>query len=67
VVATPGLEPEGLAFVVGDGRFVVTGDLDGVRGARSIFGPGDEAALEASIARLRGVAPDARWLGGHPR
>jgi glyoxylase-like metal-dependent hydrolase (beta-lactamase superfamily II) len=67
VVATPGLEPEGLAFVVGDGRFVVTGDLDGVRGARSIFGPGDEAALEASIARLRGVAPVARWLGGHPR
>jgi glyoxylase-like metal-dependent hydrolase (beta-lactamase superfamily II) len=65
VVATPGLEPEGLTFVVGDGRFAVTGDLDGPRGARSIFGPVDEAALERSIARLREAAPDARWLGGH--
>jgi glyoxylase-like metal-dependent hydrolase (beta-lactamase superfamily II)/8-oxo-dGTP pyrophosphatase MutT (NUDIX family) len=66
VVATPGLEPEGLAFVVGDGRFAVTGDLDGARGARSIFGPVDDAALERSIARLRAAAPAARWLGGHP-
>jgi glyoxylase-like metal-dependent hydrolase (beta-lactamase superfamily II)/8-oxo-dGTP pyrophosphatase MutT (NUDIX family) len=66
VVATPGLDPEGLAFVVGEGRFAVTGDLDGVRGARSIFGPVDDAVLERSIARLRAAAPDARWLGGHP-
>jgi glyoxylase-like metal-dependent hydrolase (beta-lactamase superfamily II)/8-oxo-dGTP pyrophosphatase MutT (NUDIX family) len=66
VVATPGFEPEGLAFVVGDGRFAITGDLDGVRGARSIFGPVDGAALEGSIAGLRAAAPDARWLGGHP-
>jgi glyoxylase-like metal-dependent hydrolase (beta-lactamase superfamily II)/8-oxo-dGTP pyrophosphatase MutT (NUDIX family) len=65
VVATPGLEPEGLAFVVGDGRFAVVGDLDGRRGARSMFGPVDEAVLERSIARLREVAPEARWLGGH--
>jgi glyoxylase-like metal-dependent hydrolase (beta-lactamase superfamily II)/8-oxo-dGTP pyrophosphatase MutT (NUDIX family) len=66
VVATPGLEPEGLAFVVGDERFVVSGDLDGVRGARSIFGPVDDAALERSIGGLRAAAPAARWLGGHP-
>ena len=67
VVATPGLEPEGLAFVVGEGQFAVTGDLDGRRGARSIFGPVDEAAWQQSVERLRAVAPDARWLGGHPR
>ncbi len=66
VVATPGLEPEGLAFVVGEGQFAVTGDLDGRRGARSIFGPADEAAWQQSVERLRAVAPDARWLGGHP-
>jgi glyoxylase-like metal-dependent hydrolase (beta-lactamase superfamily II)/8-oxo-dGTP pyrophosphatase MutT (NUDIX family) len=66
VVATPGLEPEGLAFVVGDGRFALVSDLDSRRGARSIFGPVDEVAVDRSIARLREVAPDARWLGGHP-
>ena len=33
-VHTPGPRPEHLAFIVGDARFVVTGDLDGVRGAR---------------------------------
>jgi glyoxylase-like metal-dependent hydrolase (beta-lactamase superfamily II)/8-oxo-dGTP pyrophosphatase MutT (NUDIX family) len=65
VVATPGLEPEGLSFVVGEGQFAVVGDLDGHRAARSIFGPVDEAALDQSRARLREVAPDARWLGGH--
>ena len=66
VVASPGQEPEGLAFIVGEGRFAVTGDLDGQRGARSIFGPVDEATLRESVTRLRSVAPDARWLGGHP-
>ena len=66
VVATPGLEPEALAFVVGEGRFAVTGDLDGVRGARSIFGPIDREAWQHSVARLALEAPDARWLGGHP-
>jgi glyoxylase-like metal-dependent hydrolase (beta-lactamase superfamily II)/8-oxo-dGTP pyrophosphatase MutT (NUDIX family) len=66
VVASPGLEPEGLAFVVGEGQFAVAGDLDGVRGARSVFGETDEAQWQQSVARLRGVAPDARWLGGHP-
>jgi glyoxylase-like metal-dependent hydrolase (beta-lactamase superfamily II)/8-oxo-dGTP pyrophosphatase MutT (NUDIX family) len=67
VVATPGLEPEGLAFVVGDGQFAVTGDLDGRRGARSMFGPVDDVTWQQSVERLRTVAPDARWLAGHPR
>jgi recombination protein RecT len=66
VVATPGVRPDHLAFVVGEGQFAVTGDLDGVRGARSIPGLVDEPARQASIARLREIAPGARWLGGHP-
>ena len=64
-IAAPGLEPESLAFVIGEGQFAVTGDLDGPRGARSIFGPVDEAGRRQSIERLRSEAPDARWLGGH--
>ena len=67
VVATPGLEPESLAFVVGEGQFAVAGDLDGRRGARSVFGPIDEPSWRRSVERLRAVAPDALWLGGHPR
>ena len=65
VVATPGLEPEMLAFVVGEGQFAVTGDLDGERGARSIFGPVDDGEWQQSVAHLAEVAPDAIWLGGH--
>ena len=65
VLATPGLEREGLAFIVGDGQFVLTGDLDGERGARSVLGPVDEAVWQESVSRLRSVAPDAQWLGGH--
>ena len=63
---TPGLERASSALVVGDGRFVIAGDLDGVRGRRSIFGPVDEEQLRSSVARLRSLAPNARWLGGHP-
>lgn len=66
VVATPGLEPEAVAFVVGAGASAITGDLDGVRGARSIFGPVDHEAWQYSVARLALVAPDATWLTGHP-
>ena len=44
---------------------VIVGDLDGGRGARSIFGPPDEAAWQRSVAALRSVAPGARWLPGH--
>jgi glyoxylase-like metal-dependent hydrolase (beta-lactamase superfamily II)/8-oxo-dGTP pyrophosphatase MutT (NUDIX family) len=65
-ISTRGLEPEALAFVVGEGQFVVTGDLDGRRGARSIFGTVDDGEWQHSVERLRSVAPDARWLGGHP-
>jgi hypothetical protein len=55
-----------VAFVVGGGRVVVAGDLDGRRGLRSIHGPPDEAAWARSVARLRSFAPGARWLAGHP-
>lgn len=66
VVATPGPTQDHVAFVVGEGSVVICGDLDGVRGARSITGPIDEMAWQRSAARLRSVAPGARWLGGHP-
>ena len=65
VVATPGPRPDHLAFVVGEGQVVITGDLDRVRGARSILGPPDEAAWQRSVAALRSVAPGAQWLPGH--
>lgn len=65
VVATPGLAPEAVAYVVGEGQFAVTGDLDGERGARSIFGPVDDGEWQHSVAHLAEVAPDATWLGGH--
>jgi glyoxylase-like metal-dependent hydrolase (beta-lactamase superfamily II)/8-oxo-dGTP pyrophosphatase MutT (NUDIX family) len=65
VVGTPGPRPDHVAYVVGEGHAVVAGDLDGVRGARSILGPPDEAAWARSVAALRSVAPGARWLSGH--
>ena len=65
-LATPGPSSDHAAFVIGDGAFVVSGDLDRRRGARSIPGPSDEAAWTASVKRLRSMAPAARWLGGHP-
>jgi glyoxylase-like metal-dependent hydrolase (beta-lactamase superfamily II)/8-oxo-dGTP pyrophosphatase MutT (NUDIX family) len=67
VVATPGPRPDHVAYVVGEGRDVISGDLDGPRGARSIFGPPDETAWQRSAAVLRSVAPGARWLPGHGR
>ena len=66
VLSTPGLRRDHVAFVDPDGRFVIAGDLDGVRGARSIPGPVDPAVLAASVARVRAVAPEAVWLAGHP-
>ena len=65
VVATPGPRPDHVAFVVGEGRDVIAGDLDGVRGERSIFAPPDDAAWQRSVSALRSAAPDARWLPGH--
>jgi ribonuclease/clavin/mitogillin len=65
VVATPGPRPDHVAFVVGEGMVVIVGDLDRVRGARSVLGLPDEAAWQRSAAALRSAAPDARWLSGH--
>ena len=65
-VAIPGPTRDHLAFVVGEGRAVISGDLDGVRGARSIPGPTDDAAWARSVAVLRSVSSGARWLSGHP-
>lgn len=70
VVGTPGPRPDHLAFVVeatgGTPVVALVGDLDGVRGARSLPGPSDDAAWAGSVARLRSVAGDVPWLGGHP-
>lgn len=69
-VHTPGPRPDHVAFVGGDadggGAFVIDGDLGGARGARSIPGPPDEAALAVSRARLERHAPAAIRLPGHP-
>ena len=43
-VHTPGPRADHVAFLVGEGDFVLSGDLDGRRGARSIVGPWDDAA-----------------------
>ena len=66
VVLAPGPRPDHVAFLVGDGAFVVTGDLDGVRGARSIPGPPDPPAWASSLERVERRAPGARRLPGHP-
>ena len=51
-VHTPGPRPEHLAFVMGDGEWVVAGDLDGVRGERML--PTDpDPRWPASLERLR--------------
>jgi hypothetical protein len=31
-----------------------------------MFGPVDDESWRQSVERLRTMAPDARWLGGHP-
>ena len=64
VLSTPGLRRDHLAFVDAAGRFVIAGDLDGVRGARSIPGPVDLPALAASVERVRAAAPDAAVADG---
>jgi len=66
VLATPGPRPDHLAFLVGEGSAVLAGDLDGVRGARSIPGPADEAAWAASRARVAALGGAVIRLGGHP-
>jgi len=66
VLSTPGLRLDHLAFVDAAARFAIAGDLDGVRGARSITGPVDLPVLRASVERVRATAPNAVWLTGHP-
>ena len=66
IVATPGPRPDHVACIVGAGDVVLSGDLDGIRGARSVLAPVDGRALQASVERLRALAPGAAWLGGHP-
>jgi glyoxylase-like metal-dependent hydrolase (beta-lactamase superfamily II) len=65
-IATPGLRSDHQAFVPDDGGFALAGDLDGLRGRRSIFAEPDSPRLAASRERLRGLVPERRWLGGHP-
>jgi glyoxylase-like metal-dependent hydrolase (beta-lactamase superfamily II) len=67
VLVTPGPRPDHLAFVDTGGTFAISGDLDGVRGTRSVPEPVDAVALETSRERLRSVVAPDRWLGGHPR
>jgi len=64
-VHTPGPRPDHLAFIVGDGAFILTGDLDGTRGARSILSPPDAPAWAASRDRLATFSPAGRVLPGH--
>jgi glyoxylase-like metal-dependent hydrolase (beta-lactamase superfamily II)/8-oxo-dGTP pyrophosphatase MutT (NUDIX family) len=66
-ITTPGPCPEHLSFLVGDRRDqVISGDLDGSRGARAVLGPWDGPAAAASRDRLRRLVPHATWLAGHP-
>ena len=64
-LATPGPRSDHLVYVVGGSTAVLTGDLDGRRGARMLPGPADHAAWAASRARLDTLGATLR-LGGHP-
>jgi glyoxylase-like metal-dependent hydrolase (beta-lactamase superfamily II) len=64
-LATPGPRSDHLAYVVGGRAAVLTGDLDGRRGARMLPGPADDAAWAASRTRLDALGSVIR-LGGHP-
>jgi glyoxylase-like metal-dependent hydrolase (beta-lactamase superfamily II) len=65
-VLTPGPRPDHVAYLADDGAFVLIGDLEGPRSARSILGPPDEAAWASSLDRLAALAPAAIRLTGHP-
>ena len=55
---TPGPRQDHVAYLATNGAFVLTGDLDGVRGARSIPGSADQTAWR-SLERLA-LAPAPR-------
>jgi glyoxylase-like metal-dependent hydrolase (beta-lactamase superfamily II) len=65
-IATPGPRPDHVAYLADNGEFVLVGDLDGPRGARSILGPPDDAAWASSRGRLADMASTAPRLTGHP-
>ena len=65
-VLTPGPRPDHVAYLPDGAERVLVGDLDGLRGARSILGAPDEGAWASSLERLAGLAPSARRLTGHP-
>src|SRR5262249_11178560 len=65
-VHAPGPRSDHLVFLVHGGAAGIAGDLDGVRGSRSIVGPVDERALLASRERVDRLAPAAVRLPGHP-
>jgi glyoxylase-like metal-dependent hydrolase (beta-lactamase superfamily II) len=65
-ILTPGPRPDHVAYLADSGEFVLVGDLDGPRGARSILRPPDEGALASSLERLAGLSPTAHRLTGHP-
>ncbi|HSL34905.1 MAG TPA: MBL fold metallo-hydrolase [Candidatus Limnocylindrales bacterium] len=72
ILVAPGPRPDHVALVIGEepggrvgaGRAVLTGDLVGGRGERSVFGPADEAAWAASLDRVAATEPGL-LLPGH--
>ncbi|MEA2608563.1 MAG: hypothetical protein QOJ75_806 [Chloroflexota bacterium] len=66
-ISSPGPSPAHVAFLVGEPPdHVISGDLDGHRGARAIVGSWDDGAAAASRDRIGRLAPNAGWLAGHP-
>ena len=65
VVHAPGPRPDHVAYTAEAAGFAVVGDLDGVRGSRSILGPPDERAWATSRERVASVVTAGRWLTGH--
>jgi glyoxylase-like metal-dependent hydrolase (beta-lactamase superfamily II)/8-oxo-dGTP pyrophosphatase MutT (NUDIX family) len=66
VLVTPGPRPDHVALVVGDRAAVVTGDLDGRRGVRSVLAPADESAWAGSRERIDALGTGIVRLPGHP-
>ena len=66
VVHAPGPRRDHVTFVAEAASIAIVGDLNGVRGSRSITGPPDEVAWAESRERLAGIVPADRWLTGHP-
>ena len=65
-VTTPGPRPDHLAFIVGDGAAVITGDLDGVRGRALDRRTGRPDRARGLARAARASRPGAVRLPGHP-